>query len=145
MNYLDIAFESSNDKTYSLRDFLGKKVILYFYPRDNTPGCTVEAKDFTALQSEFLEKGYKIIGVSRDTVKSHKNFILKKELNLLLLSDTEEKLVKAFDVLKEKMLYGKKHIGVVRSTFILDEEGSIIKEYRKVSAKTHVEQLLNEL
>ena len=145
MNYLDIALESSNDKTYSLRDFLGKKVILYFYPRDNTPGCTVEAKDFTALQSEFLEKGYKIIGVSRDTVKSHKNFILKKELNLLLLSDTEEKLVKAFDVLKEKMLYGKKHIGVVRSTFILDEEGNITKEYRKISPKNHAQTLLDEL
>ena len=145
MNYLDIALESSNDKTYSLRDFLGKKVILYFYPRDNTPGCTVEAKDFTALQSEFLEKGYKIIGVSRDTVKSHKNFILRKELNLLLLSDTEEKLVKAFDVLKEKMLYGKKHIGVVRSTFILDEEGNITKEYRKISPKNHAQTLLDEL
>ncbi|MCK5387826.1 MAG: peroxiredoxin [Candidatus Izimaplasma sp.] len=145
MNYLDIILNASNDKTYCLRDFQGEKVILYFYPRDNTSGCTIEAKDFTKYQSEFKEKGYKIIGVSRDTVKSHKNFILKQELNLLLLSDTEEKLVKVFDVLKEKMLYGKKHIGVVRSTFILNEEGSITKEYRKVSAKTHIQKLLNEL
>ena len=145
MNYLNIILNASNDKTYCLRDFQGEKVILYFYPRDNTSGCTIEAKDFTEYQSEFKEKGYIIIGVSRDTVKSHKNFILKQELNLLLLSDTEEKLVKVFDVLKEKMLYGKKHIGIVRSTFILNEEGSIIKEYRKVSAKTHIQELLNEL
>ena len=145
MNYLDIRLESNDNKAYSLRDFKGKKVILYFYPKDNTPGCIVEAKDFTKLQSKFQEKGYTIIGVSRDTVKSHKNFILKKELNLLLLSDTEELLVKAFKVLKEKMLYGRKHIGIVRSTFILDEEGTIIKEYRKISPKNHAKNLLDEL
>ncbi len=145
MNYLDISLEASNDKVYSLKDFRGEKIILYFYPKDNTSGCTIEAKDFTALQDEFKTKGYKIIGVSRDSVKSHKNFIIKQELNLLLLSDHNEELVKAFDVLKEKMLYGKKYIGIVRSTFILDEEGTIIKEYRKVSAKNHAEQLIKEL
>jgi len=145
MNYLDIKLSASDDQIYSLKDFLGKKVILYFYPKDNTSGCTIEAKDFTSSQEDFKSKGYKIIGVSRDSVKSHKNFIAKKELNLLLLSDENEELVKAFDVLKEKMLYGKKYIGIVRSTFILDETGKIVKEYRKVSAKTHVEQLLNEL
>lgn len=145
MSYLDIVLEASDDKSYSLNDFKGNKVILYFYPKDNTAGCSIEAIDFTALQSEYKEKGYTIIGVSRDTVKSHKNFIAKKELNLLLLSDTDEQLVKAFDVLKEKMLYGKKYIGIVRSTFVLDETGKIIKEYRKVSAKNHAEQLLSEL
>ena len=145
MNYLDIELLGSDDKVYSLKDFFGKKIILYFYPRDNTSGCTVEAKDFTAFQKEFNDKGYTIIGVSRDTIKSHKNFIKKQDLNLLLLSDTDEKLVKAFDVLKEKTLYGKKHIGIVRSTFILDENGKIIKEYRKVSPKNHVTTLLGEL
>ena len=145
MNYLDIVLESSDDQSYSLRSFQGEKIILYFYPKDNTAGCTVEAKDFTSLQNEFKKKGYQIIGVSRDSVKSHKNFIIKQELNLLLLSDIEEKLVKAFNVLKEKMLYGRKYIGIVRSTFILDEEGKIIKEYRKVSPKNHAVHLLNEL
>ncbi len=145
MNYLDIVLPSSDDKSYSLRDFNGKKVILYFYPKDNTPGCIIEARDFTSLQNEFKEKGYTIIGVSRDSIKSHKNFITKKELNLLLLSDLEEKLCVAFDVIKEKMNFGKKYFGLVRSTFILDEKGSIVKEYRKVSAKNHAQTVLNEL
>ncbi len=145
MNYLDIKLQGSDEQSYSLRDFLGKKVILYFYPRDNTSGCTLEAKNFTEYKEEFEQKGYTIIGVSRDTVKSHKRFIEKQDLDLLLLSDTEEKLVKAFDVLKEKTLYGKKHIGIVRSTFIIDEQGKVVKEYRKVSPKTHVTTLLGEL
>ena len=145
MKYLDIKLEASDDSTYSLRDFLGSKVILYFYPKDNTSGCTVEAKDFTALQSEFLKKGYKIVGVSRDSVKSHKNFITKQELNLLLLSDVNEEMVKAFDVLKEKSMYGRTYMGIVRSTFILDEEGKIVKEIRKVKVKEHAQLLLNEL
>jgi len=145
MNYLDIKLQGSDNELYSLRDFSGKKVILYFYPRDNTSGCTVEAKDFTSLQSEFSNKGYTIVGVSRDSIKSHQNFIKKQELSLLLLSDIEEKLVKEFDVLKEKTLYGKKHIGIVRSTFVLDKKGNIVKEYRKVSPKNHATTLLGEL
>jgi peroxiredoxin Q/BCP len=145
MNYLDIKLEASDDSLYSLRDFLGSKVILYFYPKDNTSGCTVEAKDFTTLQSEYLKKGYKIIGVSRDSVKSHKNFITKQELNLLLLSDINEEMVKAFDVLKEKSMYGRTYMGIVRSTFVLNEEGKIVKEIRKVKVKGHAQLLLNEL
>ena len=145
MNYLDIKLEASDDSSYSLRDFLGSKVILYFYPKDNTSGCTVEAKDFTSLQSEFLKKGYKIIGVSRDSVKSHKNFISKQELNLLLLSDVNEEMVKAFDVLKEKSMYGRTYMGIVRSTFVLDEQGKIVKEIRKVKVKEHAQLLLDEL
>lgn len=145
MNYLDIILEASDDKSYSLRDFLGSKVILYFYPKDNTSGCTIESKDFTSFQSEYNELGYKIIGVSRDSVKSHKNFINKQELNLLLLSDVKEEMVIAFDVLKEKSMYGKKYMGIVRSTFVLDEEGKIVKEMRKVKTKDHAQILLNEL
>ena len=145
MNYLDIVLPASDDKSYSLRDFNGSKVVLYFYPKDNTPGCNIEAKDFTSLQSEFKEKGYIIVGVSRDSIKSHKNFISKKELNLLLLSDLEEKLCAAFDVIREKVNFGKKYFGLVRSTFILDETGAVIKEYRKVSAKNHAQTVLNEL
>jgi len=145
MNYLDIKLEASDDSTYSLRDFLGSKVILYFYPKDDTSGCTIEAKDFTALQSEYKVKGYIIIGVSRDSVKSHKKFIKKQELNLLLLSDINEEIVKAFDVLKEKSMYGKTYMGIVRSTFVLDKQGKIIKEYRKVKVKEHAQSLLNIL
>jgi len=145
MNYLDIELQSSNNKSYSLRSFKGKKIILYFYPKDNTSGCIIEAKDFTLFIDDFKDKDYFIIGVSRDSVKSHQNFIKKHNLKILLLSDTDEQLVKAFNVLKEKTLYGKKYIGITRSTFILDEEGKIIKEYRKVIPKTHVKILLSEL
>ncbi len=145
MNYLDIKLEASDDLSYSLKDFLGSKVVLYFYPKDNTSGCTVEAKDFSSLQSEYLYKGYKIIGVSRDSVKSHKNFITKQELNLLLLSDVNEELVKAFDVFKEKTMFGKKYMGIERSTFVLDETGKIIKEIRKVKVKNHAKLLLEAL
>ena len=145
MNYMNIKLQANDDKEYSLNDFLGKKIILYFYPKDNTSGCTVEARDFTQLQSEFKQKGYSIIGVSRDSVKSHKNFILKQDLNLLLLSDTEERLVTAFDVLKEKSMYGRTYMGIVRSTFILDEKGEIIKEYRKVKVKGHALQVLESI
>ncbi len=144
MSYLDIKLAANDDKEYTLRDFKGQKVILYFYPKDNTSGCTLESKSFTAYKKEFASKGYTIIGCSRDSVKSHKNFIQKQELDLLLLSDSEEQLVTAFDVLKEKSMYGRTYMGIVRSTFILDEEGNIIKEYRNVKAKGHVEQVLSE-
>lgn len=145
MNYLTIQVQASDDQIYSLNDFKGQKIVLYFYPKDNTTACTLEAKSFSSLQTEFLEAGYRIIGVSRDSVRTHKNFINKQELNLLLLSDKEEELVKAFDVLKEKSMYGKTYIGIVRSTFILDENGIIIKEYRNVRAKGHAEQILDEI
>jgi peroxiredoxin Q/BCP len=145
MNYLDIKLEANDEKLYSLRDFKGNKVVLYFYPKDNTSGCTLESKSFTSLKKEYEEIGYTIIGCSRDSVKSHKNFIQKQELDLLLLSDNEEKLVTAFDVLKEKSMYGKTYMGIVRSTFVLDELGNIVKEYRNVKAKGHAENLLEEL
>jgi len=145
MSYLDISVPASDDKTYTLRDFNGEKVILYFYPKDNTSGCTLEAKDFTQLQQEYKDKGYRIVGVSRDSVKSHQNFITKQELNLLLLSDENDELVTAFDVFKEKSMYGKKYMGIVRSTFILDEQGNIVQEFRNVKAKGHAEELLKTI
>ncbi len=145
MSYKEIKLQSSDDSFYSISDFIGHKIVLYFYPKDNTSGCTLESKSFTQLKNQFNEKGYKIIGVSRDSVKSHKNFILKQDLNLLLLSDVNEEMVKAFDVLKEKKMYGKTYLGIVRSTFLLDENGDIIKEYRNVKAKGHAEKVLEEL
>ena len=144
-NYLDIQLPATDGNSYTLKDFNGKNIVLYFYPKDNTSGCTLEAKDFTCLQNEFNDKGYTIIGVSRDSIKSHQSFIEKQELGLLLLSDENEELVKAFDVLKEKSMYGKKYMGIERSTFILDENGKIVKEYRKVKAKDHAQEVLNSL
>lgn len=144
-NYLDITLMASDDKTYTLRDFKGQKIVLYFYPKDNTSGCTLESKDFTSLKDQFAEKGYKIIGVSKDSVRSHKNFISKQELDLLLLADPEKEMIQAFDLLKEKSMYGKKYMGVVRSTFLLDENGDIIKEYRDIKANGHAEAVLDEL
>ncbi|QLY40632.1 peroxiredoxin [Hujiaoplasma nucleasis] len=145
MNYLNIALQASDEKTYKLSDFKGQKLIVYFYPKDNTSGCTLEAKDFTDLRHEFEELGYKIIGVSKDSIKSHKNFISKQALNLLLLSDPDTQLIQAFDVWKEKQMYGKSYMGVERSTFILDEEGQIIKEYRNIKAKDHAQNVLDDL
>lgn len=145
MNYLDIALPGSDDRIHTLRDFLGQKVVLYFYPKDNTSGCTVEAREFTGLKQEFADKGYMIIGVSKDSVASHKNFIKKQELDLLLLSDLNEEMVKAFSVLKEKSMYGRKYMGIERSTFLLDEAGNITKEYRGVSPTSHAKIVLEEI
>ncbi|MFU8785959.1 MAG: peroxiredoxin [Candidatus Izemoplasmataceae bacterium] len=145
MHYLEITLLGSDQKTHALKDFSGKKLLLYFYPKDNTSGCTIQAKDFTAYRSDFEAKGYKVIGVSRDSIRSHENFIQKQDLDLLLLSDPDEVLIKAFDVLKEKQMYGKKYLGIERSTFLIDEQGKIVKAYRGVSAKGHAEQLLSEL
>ncbi|XMB87005.1 peroxiredoxin [Mycoplasmatota bacterium WC44] len=145
MNYLDIKKFAQDDKEYSLRDFKGKNVVLYFYPKDNTPGCSTESIDFTQNKDKFEELNTLVIGVSKDSVKSHKNFCLKKELDILLLSDEDLDLIKAFDVWKLKKNYGKEYMGIERSTFILDDKGEIIKEYRKVRVKEHVETILNDL
>lgn len=144
-DYLTISLPASDGKTYALKDFAGKKLIVYFYPKDNTSGCTIQAKDFTHYQDAFAAKGYTILGVSRDSIKSHQSFIAKQALGILLLSDQEEKLIKAFDVLKEKSMYGKKYLGVDRSTFVLDEQGNITHSLRGVQAKGHAETLLEML
>ncbi len=145
MNYKNIKLEATDNQSYSINDFNGQKLVLYFYPKDNTPGCTVESKDFTCLKDEFTSLGYKIIGVSKDSIKSHLNFISKQELDLLLLSDKETLLMQSLNVWGEKKNYGKVYIGVIRSTFVLDEQGDIVKEYRNVRAKGHAERVLNEL
>ena len=129
----------------SLSDFLGKKVVLYFYPKDNTSGCTLEAKAFRDHLADFKALGYAVVGVSRDSVRKHCNFRDKNELNFPLLSDGEEKVVNRYGVLKEKSMYGRKYMGIERSTFIIDEEGNLVKEYRKVKAASHVDDLLKDL
>ena len=134
----------SDEKIYSLEDFLGKNVILYFYPRDNTPGCSTEACDFRDNISRLSSENTVVIGVSRDSVTSHNKFIQKFDLPFLLLSDKDEELCKLFDVIKEKNMYGKKVFGIERSTFIIDKNGFLIKEYRKVKVKGHVDTILND-
>lgn len=124
---------------------MDKGLILYFYPRDNTPGCTTQAVDFTEKLSEFDALGYNIIGVSRDSIESHKKFIENKELQIPLISDADEKLCQHFDVIKEKNMYGKKTMGLVRSTFVFDKDGKLTHAQRNLRAKDYADRLLKTL
>lgn len=133
-----------NEKEYSLNDFKGQRVILYFYPKDNTSGCTQEACDFRDNINRLTNYAT-VIGVSPDSIKSHKSFKEKQSLNFILLSDPEHKLAEEFEVWKEKSMYGKKYMGIERSTFIIDKSGEIEKEWRKVKVKGHVDEVINYL
>ena len=129
------------EKEYSLNDFKGQKVILYFYPKDNTSGCTQEACDFRDNINR-LTSFATVIGVSPDSIKSHLKFKENQSLNFILLSDPEHKLAEAFNVWVEKSMYGRKYMGIERSTFVLDENLNIIKEWRKVKVKGHVDEVI---
>ena len=141
MNKLQGIDENGKEIEASLDNFKGQKVILYFYPKDNTSGCTQEACDFRDNLNRLTTKA-KLIGVSPDSIKSHIKFKENHGLNFILLSDTEHKLAEEFGVWKEKSMYGKKYMGIERSTFILDKDGSIEKEWRKVKVKGHVDEVL---
>ena len=132
------------EKEYSLNDFKGQKVVLYFYPKDNTSGCTQEACDFRDNINR-LTSFATVIGVSPDSIKSHLKFKEKQGLNFILLSDTEHKLAEAFNVWVEKSMYGRKYMGIECSTFVLDENLNIIKEWRKVKVKGHADEVINYL
>ena len=134
----------SIEKEYSLNGFKGQKVILYFYPKDNTSGCTQEACDFRDNINR-LTSFATVIGVSPDSIKSHLKFKEKQSLNFILLSDPEQKLAEAFNVWVEKSMYGRKYMGIERSTFVLDENLNIIKEWRKVKVKGHVDEVIEYL
>ena len=129
----------------SLADFLGKKLVVYFYPRDNTSGCTKQACAFAGVYKEFEKLGVTVIGISKDSVKSHQNFAAKYELPFILLSDPELKAIQAYDVWKEKKLYGKVSMGVVRSSFIIDEKGMIEKVMEKVKPDSNAAEILEYL
>ena len=133
---------ATGDKTLSLDDFKGSRLVIYFYPKDNTPGCTLEGQDFRDHFEAFREANTSILGVSRDSVKSHENFRAKQRFPFDLLSDSEEKLCTQFDVIHEKNMYGRKVMGVVRSTFLIDSNGVLRQEWRKVRVKGHVEEVL---
>jgi len=129
-------------KTVSLSDFTGKKVVLYFYPKDDTPGCTVEACSFRDDHAAFKKKGAVVIGVSPDSAKSHAKFVEKFTLPFTLLSDTDHKIAEAYGVWVEKSMYGRKYMGVERSTFVIDEKGKLSSVYRKVKPAEHTVDVL---
>ena len=141
----DLELPDQNGKLRTLSEFRGQKVILYFYPKDMTPGCTKQACSFGELYPQFQEKGAIVIGVSRDSVASHKKFEEKYGLPFILLSDPERKAIEAYDVWKEKKNYGKVSMGVVRSTYLIDEDGVIIKAFGNVKAADNPTQMLGEL
>ena len=134
-----------NGNMHTLEDYKGKKVILYFYPKDNTPGCTKQACGFSERYPQFMEKGAVVIGVSKDTVASHKKFEEKYGLAFPLLADPDQSVIQAYDVWKEKKNYGKVSMGVVRTTYLIDEEGVIIKANDKVKAADDPEKMLGEV
>lgn len=140
MKLLGLDIDGS-EKEFDLKDFQGQKVILYFYPKDNTSGCTQEACDFRDNINR-LTKYALVIGVSPDSIKSHKSFKEKQTLNFILLSDSEHFLAEKYGVWKEKSMYGRKYMGIERSTFIIDKDGNIEKEWRKVKVKGHVDEVI---
>lgn len=140
----DLKFNGVNGE-FSLENYRGKKIVLYFYPKDNTSGCTLEAIEFSALKDEFEKLGAVVIGVSKDSIKSHKNFIQKHNLEVELVSDESLSIQEHFDVWKLKKMCGKEYMGTVRSTFIIDDKGNILKEFRNVKAKGHAQKILEEL
>jgi peroxiredoxin Q/BCP len=141
----DFALPDQDGTIHRLSDYRGRKVVLYFYPRDNTSGCTKQACAFAELYPQFRERGAVVLGVSKDSVASHKRFEQKHGLPFTLLSDTELDVIKAYDVWKEKKLYGKVSMGVVRSTYLIDEQGVIVRALDKVKPADNPQQMLDEL
>ena len=141
----EFSLPDENGEIRNLSDYKGKKLILYFYPRDNTPGCTKQACGFGELYPQFGEKGVEIVGISKDSVASHKKFKEKYSLPFTILSDTELQTIQAYDVWKEKKLYGKTSMGIVRTTYLIDENGVIIKAMDKVKAAENPEEMLGLL
>ena len=138
----DFKADATGDKSVRLKDLLGQNVVVYFYPKDSTPGCTTEGRDFSALHAKFRRANTVIFGVSRDSIASHEKFKAKQGFKFDLLSDPDEVLCKKFDVIHEKTLYGRKFMGVVRSTFLIDADGKLRREWRNVKVKGHAEEVL---
>lgn len=140
-------FEGINQdgEKVSLKDFAGKKLILYFYPKDNTPGCTAESCNLNDNYNDWIEKGFEVLGVSPDSVKSHQNFKNKYNLQFDLIADTEKEILQKYGAWGEKNMYGKKYMGVLRTTFIIDENGAIEEIFEKVKTKDHTNQIIKSL
>ena len=138
----DFTAAATGDQKIRLKDLRGKNVVIYFYPKDSTPGCTTEGRDFSALYAKFKRANTLIFGVSRDSLASHEKFKAKQGFKFDLISDPDETLCRQFDVIHEKTLYGRKFMGVVRSTFLIDAEGKLRKEWRNVKVGGHAEEVL---
>lgn len=138
----NFALPATGDRQISLKDLRGKNIVLYFYPKDSTPGCTTQGQNFRDLYKEFEAENTLVLGVSRDSLKSHENFKAKQCFPFELLSDSDEALCKQFDVIKEKNMYGRKYMGIERSTFLIDKKGILRKEWRKVKVKGHAAEVL---
>jgi peroxiredoxin Q/BCP len=138
----DFKCAATGDQTIQLKTLRGKKVVLYFYPKDATPGCTTEGQDFRDLHGKFKRQNTVILGVSRDSLASHEKFKAKQSFPFDLLSDPDETLCKQFDVIREKMLYGRKYMGIERSTFLIDADGKLRQEWRKLKVKGHADEVL---
>jgi len=141
----NFAADATGGTTFKLADCKGKQLVIYFYPRDSTPGCTTEGQDFRDRIHTFRRRNTVILGVSRDSLKSHENFKAKHAFPFELLSDSDEKLCRLFDVIKEKNMYGRKVMGIERSTFLIDEKGVLRREWRKVKVPGHVEDVLEAI
>ncbi|HKT72754.1 MAG TPA: peroxiredoxin [Steroidobacteraceae bacterium] len=138
----DFSLPASGGEVWHFKQAAGRKLVIYFYPKDMTAGCTRESQDFRDLQPAFRKAGVQIVGVSRDSVASHDKFAAKEKLSFPLLSDADEKVCKLFDVIKEKSLYGRKYLGIERSTFLVDTTGVLRREWRKVKVPGHAEEVL---
>ncbi|MEZ0391008.1 MAG: peroxiredoxin [Pseudobdellovibrionaceae bacterium] len=138
----DFSLPSTSGEEFSLKALKGKKIVLYFYPKDSTPGCTTEGLEFSKLLKEFKKYKTEVFGVSRDSLKSHDNFKCKQDFQFELLSDSEETACQIFDVIKEKNMYGRKVLGIERSTFLIGEKGQLLKAWRKVKALGHASEVL---
>lgn len=138
----DFTLVDQDEKNHTLSQYRGKKVVLYFYPKDMTPGCTVQAEGMRDSMNDLEAKGIVVLGVSVDDVKSHKKFVEKHNLNFPLLADTEKTVVQAYGVWKEKSMFGKKYMGIQRDTFLIDEEGKLIQHFEKVNPLKHASQIL---
>lgn len=138
----DFHLANQNKKYYSLSDFKGKKIVLYFYPKDMTPGCTTETLGFQDLKSQFEQENTVVIGISKDSSERHQKFCEKHNLNIILLADTEVTTIKDYKVWKEKSMFGKKYMGISRESFLVNEKGLIIKHWQKVKPNTHPQEVL---
>jgi peroxiredoxin Q/BCP len=141
----DFKLPATGAQDIALSDFKGRRVVVYFYPKDSTPGCTSEGQDFRDSINKFRRRKTVVLGISRDSVKSHENFKAKQQFPFELLSDAEEKACKLFDVIREKNMYGKKVMGIERSTFLIDEKGVLRREWRKLKVPGHVDEVLEAI
>lgn len=138
----DFTAHATSDTTFTLSELAGKKVVIYFYPKDHTPGCTTEGQNFRDMHEDFLAADTLVFGVSRDSLRTHENFRAKQDFPFELISDADETLCRQFDVIRQKQLYGKQYEGIERSTFLIDREGVLRREWRKVKVAGHVAEVL---